>query len=117
MKKIKNSDYYITKKGIVVSPKGMPLKPFDDTHGYECVHIYYNNGKRKCKKVHRLVMENLIDNPENYPCGNHIDGNKRNNNITNLEWCTYSHNNQHAYDIGLRPSKKNNELAGNMQGI
>ena len=51
--------------------------------------------------VHRLVALNFIDNPNNYPVVNHIDGNKQNNNVTNLEWCTYSYNNKEAYRLGL----------------
>lgn len=51
--------------------------------------------------VHRLIALAFIPNPKNKPCINHIDGNKLNNSINNLEWCTYAENNQHAYDIGL----------------
>lgn len=53
------------------------------------------------KTVHRLVALAFIPNPKNKPCINHIDGDKLNNNINNLEWCTYSENNLHGLRTGL----------------
>lgn len=64
------------------------------------------NGKRKTFKVHRLLAEHFIPNPNNYKYINHKDGNKSNNDIGNLEWCTHSQNIQHAYDIGLLVAAK-----------
>lgn len=51
--------------------------------------------------IHRLVATTFIPNPNNKPEVNHIDGNKENNNVTNLEWVTKSENGFHAYRIGL----------------
>lgn len=71
------------------------------THkGYENISLY-KNGKRNFFRIHRLVAEYFIDNPNNYPQVNHIDGNKSNNRVDNLEWCNNSQNMKHAYDNGL----------------
>ena len=60
------------------------------------------NGKRIRKTAHRLVAEHYLENPDNLPMVNHKDGNKINNHISNLEWCTCSQNTRHAFDTGLR---------------
>lgn len=62
----------------------------------------YKDGKSHHKFVAVLVAKAFVSNPENKPCVNHKDGNKINNNDWNLEWVTYSENNQHAYDNKLR---------------
>lgn len=69
--------------------------------GYMITH-FYCGGKRTTLSVHRLVAEAFIPNPENKICVNHIDGNKSNNNVSNLEWSTYAENNAHALETGLK---------------
>lgn len=72
---------------------------------YRRIHLK-QNGKDKHILVHRLVATYFLENANNYPIVNHKDGDKSNNNVDNLEWCTYSHNTLHAYKTGLIPSKK-----------
>jgi len=63
--------------------------------------MLYKDGKPKNVMVHRLVAEAFIDNPENKKQINHKDGNKHNNCVTNLEWCSKSENMRHAFKMGL----------------
>ena len=64
------------------------------------------NSKYQTLYIHRLVADAFIPNTNNDPCVNHIDGNKYNNVVNNLEFCTISQNTKHAYDLGLK--KPNN---------
>ena len=66
----------------------------------------YKNGKHKEKRVHRLVAEAFIPNPDNKPQVNHIDNNSKNNKVENLEWVTVKENVQHAYKIGATKTSK-----------
>lgn len=96
-----------------------------DVKGYECLYqvsnfgnvkslirnkililSYSHNGyrlvslQRKTFRVHRLVAEHFIPNPNNYPCVNHIDSNRKNNDVSNLEFCTHKQNIQWALKTG-----------------
>ncbi len=62
------------------------------------------DGKRKRYYVHRLVAKAFLLNPNDYTDVNHVDGNKQNNHVNNLEWCSRSHNLKHAYKLGLKKS-------------
>lgn len=75
----------------------------------ECV----NNIKRDVA-VHRLVAQTYIPNPENKPCVNHIDGNKLNNNVSNLEWVTHKENSQHTSKLGLNDYQKTRKTKNNV---
>lgn len=71
------------------------LKQSIASPGYYIVNLT-KDSKQRVYRIHRLVAEAFIPNPNNYPVINHIDGNKNNNIINNLEWCTYKHNSNEA---------------------
>ena len=98
---VRSVDRVVTDKdGGVRRYKGRVLKP-GSNRGYERVVLYNDNGATN-KSVHRLVLETFKPhvNMDDLQV-NHIDGNKLNNHLTNLEWVTGRDNISHAYDIGL----------------
>lgn len=72
-----------------------------NTEGYLVVNLH-KNCVSAIAQVHRLVAETFIPNPDLYPTVNHIDGDKHNNNVENLEWVSYAKNNIHALKTKLR---------------
>lgn len=81
---------------------------YGTTHnqGYK-VYGLNKNGLYKGVKIHRLVAQAFIPNPDNLPQVNHKDGNKANNKVDNLEWCTPLYNMRHSFETGLNiPSFK-----------
>lgn len=96
--------YIITlySNGTVILPSGKVKKwQIDRVWGYVS-SVFFINGKYKKILQHRLVAKNFVSNPNDKPEVNHIDGNKQNNNYTNLEWCTSKENKYHAIKNGLR---------------
>lgn len=90
-------NYSISDGGIVRNDRtGIYIKPVPTENGYLRVGL----NKRLCR-VHRLVAEAFIPNPTGLSQVNHIDGNKLNNHVDNLEWCTPKQNIHHAYEHGL----------------
>jgi len=95
---VKTLDYNHTKKE-------KQMKPILQVDGYLGINLM-KDGKRKRYRIHRLVLETFTNNKNNYPVVNHKDGNKTNNCLDNLEWCSISYNTQHSYDMGLEKTKK-----------
>lgn len=92
MGNVRSLDRYTTAGQLVA---GKVLKPGQETKGYYMVRLSFGN-KSKGFKVHRLVAMMFLPNPNNYPEVNHIDGNKHNNTVFNLEWVTSKQNRLHA---------------------
>lgn len=90
-------NYAVSNRGRVMNLKsGKILKNRSNNHGYVYVKLYKGDGTSKQIKIHRLVAQAFIPNPLNLPQVNHIDENKTNNNVENLEWCTASQNTRHS---------------------
>lgn len=119
-------DYYITENGDIYSrysaykhnPQGKiyKLNPgVDKTNGYIRVMLF-KEGKKYKKYVHRLLAETFLPNPENKPCINHKNGIRHDNRLSNIEWCSYAENTQHAFKVlghkGSRFGKFGKECPG-----
>lgn len=86
-------DYKVSSWGRVFSVSAKKfLKPEVHYKGYLRVDLYDKNGNRIHAKIHRLVANAFVPNPQNKPHVNHIDGNNQNNSFTNLEWVTNKEN-------------------------
>ena len=91
-----HNKYVVFKSGDVFNLHGVKMVGMIDRCGYRELIL---NGKNH--RVHRLVAEAFIPNPNGFREVNHIDGNKQNNSVKNLEWVTHSENMIHAYQTGL----------------
>lgn len=103
---IRSVDRYVSHSKGRQLKKGKIIKSFKNQNGYLLVTLQ-SKGIRKAFQVHRLVCHAFNKNPLNKPQVNHIDGDKLNNKISNLEWCTASENMKHAYDNGLKKMPDN----------
>ena len=104
------NNYDITKEGIIINKRtGKQSKGCINDKGYRMFNCKYKNKNLACC-IHRLLAIKYIPNPNNYPIINHIDGNKLNNSIDNLEWCSYSHNTKEAVRLGLMDYSNNTNV-------
>lgn len=100
---VKNPDYGATKNGDIYSRKSgnwRRIKPQTDTDGYQQVRLF-DNGHGRLTFVHRIIADIFMPKPEGCYEINHIDGDKRNNSVSNLEWSTRSRNMIHAHNSKL----------------
>lgn len=97
---VKSVDRYVNSKGGSkrLAP-GRMLKFTENKDGYYNVGIHHN-GEQHTKFVHQLVAEAFIPNPENKPCIDHVNGNRQDNRVENLRWCTIEENN--AFEIARK---------------
>lgn len=105
-------EYMVSNTGKMFSLKsGKQLKIYKDKDGYHKA-TFSRKQKKKLFLIHREVIKSFSTNPENKRCVNHKDGNKSNNAIDNLEWCTHKENISHADSTGLRNIKgENNKIS------
>ncbi len=109
--------YQISNKGQVKSKarrgnwKETILKP-SETRDHYFVVTLSKNGVHKSRRVNRIVAETFIENPLNKPEVNHIDGDKHNNNVENLEWVTTKENIIHSYKCKLRTAEESAKSLG-----
>lgn len=93
--------YWISNDGHVKNAKQYVKKNVPDKNGYHKVWLS-KESKKTPFFIHRLVGVAFLNNPDDKPIINHIDGIKDNNHESNLEWCTRSENDLHAFKLGLR---------------
>ena len=97
---IKPNMYKITSDGHIINSNNEISRFFISNSGYYRINLMTNHGGSKNYSVHRLVALVFVDNPNNLPIVNHNNGNKLDNDASNLEWCTYTKNWYHANGMG-----------------
>ena len=90
--------YWISTEGRICNNRKV-MRTYRINSGYLCIDLTKDKVKKKYL-LHRLVATTFLPNSENLPEVNHIDENKDNNSVSNLEWCTRSHNKQHSMATG-----------------
>jgi len=117
-------NYVIDREGNVISlnyndkrgnkRKSQVIKQSINNDGYKIVRLTNEDGYKNLG-VHFLVAKTFIPNPDNKETVNHIDGNKENNKVENLEWSTRSEQMYHAYNLGLKEYKRTSNISSNIK--
>lgn len=103
-------EYKIYDDGTVIGKRGVPLIPWKSKGGYLLVNLCID-GHKSHHLLHRLVAQTYLPNPNNLPQINHKDGDKLNNKVENLEWCSQSDNMKHSFrELGRKPIRSNAKL-------
>jgi len=111
--RVSGTNYFVNRRGEVITynwrnaGKRAILKPATDKKGYKRVGLFVD-GRLVTRKVHRLIAEAFIPNAHDKPQVNHIDGDKANNRVGNLEWVTQSENKKHSFALGLEDNNGSN---------
>lgn len=111
-------DYQVSDSGVIYKgDKLVKCSPMDKAGKLYLVTTLKANGKYKKVYVHRIVAESFLPNPEEHPYVNHIDENKHNNCVSNLEWCTPQHNAEHSHsrEVVMRSPSGERVIIGNLR--
>jgi len=110
MIRFRDTNYYVDYDGSLYR-NNKRLKPIKDKNGRRYFYVsIYHNGTQKIHSVHRNIAECLIPNPENKKQVNHINGDRYDNRVQNLEWCNQKENQTHAYKLGLQVPKRKYDI-------
>lgn len=96
------NSYTLFEDGTILGRRGKPLKYSKNQKGYPFIQLIDEYGRYHTKSIHRLVAENFIPNPDNLSDVNHIDCDRGNFSISNLEWVTHGENIQYSYMMDKR---------------
>lgn len=101
-------DNYVIREDGKIFKNDRKLSTNDNGRGYLVVSLTDKYGNRFCKSVHRLLAEAFIPNPKGLSDVDHIDGDRRNNSLSNLRWVSHGENIKHSYDSGRRSALGSN---------
>lgn len=110
VKRLEHKKWCIPNKSFSIYKEKLLISSNCNTKKYWRVKINYKNGKGVMESIHRLVAKTFIANPNNLPQVNHINGDKNNNHVNNLEWITNLDNMKHAWKTGLKKPMYEHEI-------